>query len=647
MQSSAKAVPSTLPIGHVSEASPQLQAVSASGTSRHLSKGDPVYLGETILNQSEGTTVLLQMNDGTKIQLHSATSLVLDESLLPQNETTQAQTDAQDPNQVSAIDPEQITQQEPTGAGPGTNAGGGNGASAGGENDGFGFIALSRLDGALTPTSGFETSTFSLGFPEATDALIQEAVLAEPTPVIPPPIVEPPVIEPEPFIARPDENQIADTDLDIMYSEGSYYYQFEDGMQILPAAIQGELLLNDDAGAQLTGVSFQGISGVLDNGIWSITDTNGIWSLQVEQTSGAYEFVLLHPFPHAEAGIDIASLVFDYQVQNDAGQTAATTLTIFITDDVPSAGTADTSTVQEHGLQSEGEGTYSYGNINFDYGNDGPGSLKLASSNQPALTSHGETILYSLSDDGQTLTGYVGEGEGQHDIFTLSLDDGNSSSYQFHLTGPLDHPDNSSLDTLSLHFGYEVTDGDGDKDPGSITINVVDDGPEINCLMAVDVLQSASVEEGLIPANHYNIAPYNGFVEVNYGADGPGQLGFTGAQVPEGLNYSISEDGHQIDGFAGETRLFNITMNDNGAYEFQQYGEIDTNGNGEGGVVLSTISFAVQAQDFDGDTDNCDITVPINNIYFVGSSDAVVSESLALYIPTDPIPEAPPVLQYA
>lgn len=133
------------------------------------------------------------------------------------------------------------------------------------------------------------------------------------------------------------------------------------------------------------------------------------------------------------------------------------------------------------------------GTLNFAYGNDGPGNLQF---NLPAaaLTSGGLPVQYWISGDGHTLVGYVVEEGGypgpqsfksESDessasvkiIFSAEITDYVSGGFAFTLYGPLDHPDGSTEDNLTVPFSFTVTDGNGDSVNGTLTLNLDDDSP--------------------------------------------------------------------------------------------------------------------------------------------------------------------------
>ena len=99
-------------------------------------------------------------------------------------------------------------------------------------------------------------------------------------------------------------------------------------------------------------------------------------------------------------------------------------------------------------------------------------SLSLPSGN---YSSDGDTIDWSLSNNGHTLTGTTHNG-GQ-EILTVSIDD--DGNYTTTLKGPIDHPDISTEDTVTIPVAVTVSDGDSHTPDASSTLNIVveDDSP--------------------------------------------------------------------------------------------------------------------------------------------------------------------------
>src|SRR5262249_39055427 len=116
--------------------------------------------------------------------------------------------------------------------------------------------------------------------------------------------------------------------------------------------------------------------------------------------------------------------------------------------------------------------------LHVDFGGDAPGTVKFdAATTQPeaGFTSQGLPITYTVSADGQTLTGSTTAG----DVFTAHINaDG---TYTFTLLKPIDHLIHSgtddNTDTASFHFNVTATDHDGDTTGAQITAVVADDTP--------------------------------------------------------------------------------------------------------------------------------------------------------------------------
>lgn len=164
--------------------------------------------------------------------------------------------------------------------------------------------------------------------------------------------------------------------------------------------------------------------------------------------------------------------------------------------------------------------------INVDFGSDTPGTFEATGSFSSSgsqlnnnLTSGGAPVVVNLA--GSIYTGTAG-GE---TVFTLTIDP-DTGSYDFNLIGTLDHADgNDPDDVISLVFGFDATDSDGDSDSGHVRVDVYDDAPEIQ---DIDHLVVAGGE-----------GSYEGQVTVTGLADGAKSytLSALNGEVPDGLTY--------------------------------------------------------------------------------------------------------------
>ncbi|MBC2773520.1 tandem-95 repeat protein [Rhizobium sp. AQ_MP] len=173
---------------------------------------------------------------------------------------------------------------------------------------------------------------------------------------------------------------------------------------------------------------------------------------------------------------------------------------------------------------------------------DASAFLKVYSGNTlvplASLTSEGQSLVYSLSNNGSVLTAKAGETV----VFTVTLSDANNGSYNFNLSGVLDHPvkgDSSwDEDVLSFNFTFTARDGDGDVVRQGFQVNVIDDSPVIDYTERVTVEDEAvnngnNENDGLSKSATGSLAIYWGADDGNNGSGGKGDrsVAFTNANV--------------------------------------------------------------------------------------------------------------------
>jgi VCBS repeat-containing protein len=131
-------------------------------------------------------------------------------------------------------------------------------------------------------------------------------------------------------------------------------------------------------------------------------------------------------------------------------------------------------------------------------------------------------------------------------------------SYSYTLTDNEMHPVDS--DVLFEDLDVVLTDIDGETANGTLTVQIVDDVPQITSIESLTVENVAASTTGDI----------NG---LNYGADGPASVGalkFTSWPDIAGVTETLSTDGKTltatIDG-TGQT-FYTVTLNNNGTYTF-------------------------------------------------------------------------------
>jgi T1SS-143 domain-containing protein len=278
----------------------------------------------------------------------------------------------------------------------------------------------------------------------------------------------------------------------------------------------------------------------------------------------------------------------------------------------------------------------------------GAGSVALG-----ALTSAGQPVTFSLSANGTVLTASAG---GQA-VFTVTLSDTGSGSYDFNLTGVLDHPVKASgasnEDILSFTFTFTARDGDGDIVKDTFKVNVIDDvpvptGPSIGVTVDEDDIRNlrsegTSPNDGTADGSSSELALLGGGFAatvsgsvastVAFGADGQragGGFSFTSDALAtlNGLGltskggaivFAVVDDaivGYVNGAFGGFQPFFDrpvmsLDLNETtGAFTFRQYDQLDhAAGNGQNTTLangLASINFGavINATDGDGDVVN-------------------------------------------
>ncbi|MBB1444893.1 DUF5801 repeats-in-toxin domain-containing protein, partial [Pseudoalteromonas sp. SG43-3] len=113
------------------------------------------------------------------------------------------------------------------------------------------------------------------------------------------------------------------------------------------------------------------------------------------------------------------------------------------------------------------------GTVSTTLGSDSLKSLTFSTDSQPELTAGGVALVYTLSDDGRTIT--ANTGDGTETIFVATLPDINGTSnqnltYDFTLYRPFDNDTGGTGVPLQV----EVQDTDGDNDTATLNITVND-----------------------------------------------------------------------------------------------------------------------------------------------------------------------------
>ncbi|MEZ9416756.1 VWA domain-containing protein, partial [Vibrio sp. 10N.286.49.E1] len=100
-------------------------------------------------------------------------------------------------------------------------------------------------------------------------------------------------------------------------------------------------------------------------------------------------------------------------------------------------------------------------------------SITVTTSTGQPLTSEGHTITWSVSNNGHTL---LGEANGKP-VIEATLN--SSGHYEVQLKAPIDHPNTSGEDNLSIHIPVIAKDTSGlSSSGGQITVSIEDDQPD-------------------------------------------------------------------------------------------------------------------------------------------------------------------------
>ncbi|MDM9626773.1 VCBS domain-containing protein [Rhizobium sp. S152] len=330
-------------------------------------------------------------------------------------------------------------------------------------------------------------------------------------------------------------------------------------------------------------------------------DGHPVFVLTVTNPStGAFTFTQSGPLDHpdkGEAGADdTLRLLFNYTVTDKDGDSVTGTGAIDINDDAPSVGegVAAQSINEADLLKGEG-GSASVHDISLgiNWGADDGANRDLTFADVQkdlgALKSDGQTVQYVISDNGHTLTGYVGEGDDMHEVFVVKLDPtAPNGAYSFTLIQPLDHPQDSKTgnETLGLTFNFVAKDADGDTDSGSFAVNVKDDVPTAD-FSGTSVINEHGVN------GVFTTQSATGTLLFTGGADGATITDLTFRTSIDmdakdsypplsshgvALTYVTTVDNGVITltASAGKTVVFTLSADqETGAYEYKQFASID------------------------------------------------------------------------
>ncbi|MDH1624433.1 retention module-containing protein, partial [Pseudomonas chengduensis] len=651
-------------VGVVSQVVGEVFAVASDGSRRPISEGDRVYAGEQLVTGVSGAVAVV-MTNGQQLTLGRDSSITLDTQMIADRGESQApvfETPPTAPSDDDLTDVERLqaaieagddpTQQgEATAAGPGAGTGG-----AGGVGGGHSFVMLSEVGGALDPVIGFPTAGLP-GGPEFPDAL--PIANADPEADGIPTGGSASNAVDEDGLPNGINGGVNDLDGEATVVTGVLGYSFgPDGPGIFTWSIAGlnELGITSGGTPLFYQVSPDGLT------LTAFAGETIVFVVQVTNlVTGAYQFELFAPLDHAApplGGSDENDILFlfNYTITDGNGTPASGSLSLLVDDDSPTLAGGEErpfirGMVNEDALGTgnaepgslPGQTTQVIGgpgtlNSLVDFGADGPGRFQLDTRPEAlsdlqvlGLTSAGQPLVYSVSDDGTTLIATAGV-EGPT-VFTLVV--GADGSYTFTLFGPIDHPQQDGLDSetlggsnLALDFSKLLiaTDFDGDAVPGSFgsssfVIDIEDDVPVQvggeERPVVVDLVQEDALSGGNAEGSGQTLTASGGpgtlDALVNFGADGRGgfflsqepgalsglqALGLTSGGVP--LVYSVSSDGTTLTATAGDggQAIFSLVVRPDGSYDFTLQGPVDHPQ--QDGVDSETLGGSNLALDFSG-----------------------------------------------
>ncbi len=235
-------------------------------------------------------------------------------------------------------------------------------------------------------------------------------------------------------------------------------------------------------------------------------------TITVDKETGAYSFELKqavdHPDVNQTGSRDPIRLWFEYSVSDADGDSDESWLQIDIWDDGPRAGsTIADAPLRETDFHDDGNESI-HGELNFDFGADGPGSISSISfanaedpetSTESALTSGGTPVVFGAAMVSAGMLTLTGAADGE-DVIEIKVDQ-QTGEYWVTLLGPVDHPDagqSGAADPLELTFDFIVQDSDSpDFARGSLNVTIEDDAPVlVDPCVHGNLIVNGSFEEG-------------------------------------------------------------------------------------------------------------------------------------------------------
>ncbi|PBC01408.1 Ig-like domain-containing protein, partial [Mesorhizobium sp. WSM3860] len=359
--------------------------------------------------------------------------------------------------------------------------------------------------------------------------------------------------------------------------------------------VTGNVETNDTAGADaIASIAWTGSSGN------TVTGSFGTLTFAAD---GSYSY---HANPNASG-----TEVFNYTITDGDGDTSPATLTITVSNGQPQP-VAATQTVNEAALDTTTSGSdIDHGTVTGSNPSSTAetvtGTLSLGDPDSPHVTNIQGATASAVGGSAVTVQGSYG---------VLQIDQ--NGNYTYTLTKPYDtSPDannGTNTETGKDVFTYTVTDAHGNTSTSTISINIVDDVPNVSTNNAVQLDDDALV--GGNPGGTGDVNPdtanTTGTLAHNYGADGAGStlLTTTGTVLPAGFTAAVSNGGQTLTISQGAMAVLLIQLADttSGNYTVTQLHAIDH----PTGLNENNVAFTLNYVTTDGDGDTATGSLAIN-----------------------------------
>ncbi len=304
----------------------------------------------------------------------------------------------------------------------------------------------------------------------------------------------------------------------------------------------------------------------------------------VVNTNGTYSFTLNRPLDHADGtnANDAINLNFGTLITDADGDTDAGAIVVTVRDDGVDA-RADVGSVTGCAPQVAGN-VLSNDDVSNDVGNT-----------ISKVTVGG--VDHTVPASGNLVV------TGSHGVLTIAANGAYSYVANNHANG-------------TDSFSYTLRDFDGDVDTATLTLSVSDGAPSAtNTLNMVDETTLSNMVSGT----------FNG----SYGTDGAGSTYFTvapqgftgfvasgslkgGTLTSNGVAVSVALVGGKYVGTAGGVTVFEVTIDNAGAYSFRQFRALD-HADGTNANDVINLSFCVDVVDCDGDLATANLIIGVKD----------------------------------